>query len=140
MRFASESARSMSEGSFAGGDRVQADSRVELPQQQQPCSCSHDTEKLAKAISDLSRQMSEMSSALMGKMSSVETRLGRLENQMHDIQATVEDQRADAGSNSTRTVTAAVKGGSADVADRRAGMDVEQPCAWPPQPSVFERY
>eukprot|EP00644_Phytophthora_capsici_P001903 jgi/Phyca11/107573/e_gw1.14.708.1 len=68
----------------------------------QPCSCSHETEKLTTAVADLSRQLGELSSALMSKMSSVESRLGRLE-----------DDRA---------------------------LDVERPCAWPPQPSVFERY
>ncbi|KAE9297176.1 hypothetical protein PF008_g23812 [Phytophthora fragariae] len=143
VRFASGSGRSTSEESCAG-DGVQLDSRVD--EEPKSCSCSEDTDKLAKAIGDLTRQISEMSSALMGKMSSVETRIGRLESQMHGIQAAVEDQRAEAESNSTRAriatdnLMARSEGKSVDLADRKRGLDVESPCAWPPQPSVFERY
>ncbi|KAF1778815.1 Endoplasmic reticulum vesicle transporter, C-terminal [Phytophthora cactorum] len=55
--------------------------------------CSQDSHKLATAIADVGRQLGELSSALMGKITSVENRLGRLEDQIHDVQAAVEEQR-----------------------------------------------
>ncbi|KAG3111907.1 hypothetical protein PI124_g9470 [Phytophthora idaei] len=108
------------------------------PPQPKPCSCSQDSHKLATAIADVGRQLGELSSALMGKITSVENRLGRLEDQIHDVQAAVEEQRKLAWeSNAARR--------SEDELSKIAGLtkpralDVEA-CAWPPQPSVFERY
>ncbi|KAG6615740.1 endoplasmic reticulum-golgi intermediate compartment [Phytophthora cinnamomi] len=134
VRFASDKGRSLNGENDPGNVEVQADGR-----QVKTCSCQQDNEKFAKAVGELTRQISEMSSALMAKMSSVETRLGRLESQMHDIQATIEGHSALAESNSTRASRAAYEP-SADVADKRRDLDIEPPCAWPPQPSVFERY
>ncbi|KAK1928651.1 Centrosomal protein [Phytophthora citrophthora] len=106
-----------------------------------PCSCFHDTDKLATAVADLSRQLGELSSALMSKMSSVESRLGRLEDEIHGIRAAVEDQRDENWRSTTARDrdTGANLSMNKDLAEKRA-LDVERPCAWPPQPSVFERY
>ncbi|GMG17090.1 unnamed protein product [Phytophthora fragariaefolia] len=142
VRFSSGSGSDADEEWHSGGDTAHSDRR----DRQEHKSCCCESESLATAIGDLSRQLCEMSSALMGKMSSMESRLGRLENQLQGIQAAVEDQRAEAESNSSRSSTAANypiirdDGSSADRNDTRRNLSAEPPCAWPPQPSVFERY
>ncbi|KAG1690062.1 hypothetical protein DVH05_028400 [Phytophthora capsici] len=132
--------------STPAGDRHTVDDGVQTEPisqdvESKPCSCSHETEKLTTAVADLSRQLGELSSALMSKMSSVESRLGRLEDDVHGIRAAVEEQRD--GDWRSRTARDRDPGGNLpsnkDLADKRA-LDVERPCAWPPQPSVFERY
>jgi hypothetical protein len=146
VQFASEGEGSLSEESFAVDDVVQTESRVQSTSC--TCSCSQDSAKLTKALEALSRQLAEVSSALMGKISSVDNRLGRLENQVHEVQEAVEEQREFAWKSN-------VEGSSKLPGDRatRSGenllstaekhnerQDADPPCAWPPQPSVFERY
>ncbi|KAG7386846.1 Centrosomal protein of 44 kDa [Phytophthora pseudosyringae] len=149
VRFAAESRRRVSEDGFAVDDGVQTDSRSPPPELK-ACSCSQDSDKLAAAIADLSRQLGEMSSALVGKMISVENRLGRLENQMHDVRAAVVEEREfasklnsvhitrTAGDVETRSDSELLK--AAGLTNTRETLGVESPCSWPPQPSVFERY
>lgn len=148
MRFADESGRSASENGFAVDDGEQADSKP--PPQSKSCTCSQDTNTLVKAIGDLGRQLSDMSSALVDKISAVENRLGRMENQIRDVQAAVEEQHEFAWKSNAAHFTRTTGDPStpsddelpkaSDLADRRRTLDVEPPCAWPPQPSVFERY
>ncbi|GMF30249.1 unnamed protein product [Phytophthora lilii] len=142
VKFANEGRRT-SDQEFAGNDVPATD----YPQQK-PCGCSQGSTELTKAISDLSRQLSQMSSALIGKISSVEDRLGRLESQVHDVWTAVEEQGEMARKSSSAHASIVADNASrsdgeqpspADVNKRRT-LDVETPCAWPPQPSVFERY
>ncbi|RLN65955.1 hypothetical protein BBJ28_00017499, partial [Nothophytophthora sp. Chile5] len=120
------------------------------PSMTSTCQCSQDSDLLKKAIGELSHQLSEMAGALLGKISGVEDRLTRLETQMHDVHVTVEEQHFLASaakpvqhSNTTdrqRTQSNSASSETADLADKRRSLRVEPSCAWPPQPSVFERY
>ncbi|KAL3665330.1 hypothetical protein V7S43_009370 [Phytophthora oleae] len=120
---------------YAVDDGVQTERSLLEPK---PRNCSHDTDKLATVVADLSRQLGELSSALMGKMTSVESRLGRLENEIHGIRAAIEEQREVSWRSRDRDTDTALPLDK-DLADKRT-LGVEPPCAWPPQPSVFERY
>lgn len=118
------------------------------PSDRMVCSCAGFADKLATALTDLTCQVNDMSKSLMDKVSSVETRLGRLEDQMHGVQATVNEQHKLIqelsvhynrwGDNVKSQVDDQEFKSEDSTIARKLG--VESPCVWPPQPSVFERY
>lgn len=124
------------------GERVQAEvaDAVERAtdgvQTEMPDYCERDSDGLKNAVADLSRQLGELSSALLGKMSSVESRLDRLETKIHSVQEAVDEQRK-LLLESRAAERESEKSGNAEP---QRGLDGGLPCAWPPQPSVFERY
>ncbi|KAH7463768.1 hypothetical protein KRP22_008026 [Phytophthora ramorum] len=143
VQFASESGWSATEDKH-GEDKHGVDDAVQTEGAPPQPKSYHDSDNVVKAIGDLSRQLSEVSSTLLSKISSVENRLGRLEDQMHDVQVAVVVQRDFARkSNSvhiSRTTDDDPLPRTADTTDRHRELGAESPCAWPPQPSVFERY
>uniref|UniRef100_H3HEH4 Endoplasmic reticulum vesicle transporter C-terminal domain-containing protein n=1 Tax=Phytophthora ramorum TaxID=164328 RepID=H3HEH4_PHYRM len=88
VQFASESGWSATEDKH-GEDKHGVDDAVQTEGAPPQPKSYHDSDNLVKAIGDLSRQLSEVSSTLLSKISSVENRLGRLEDQIHDVQVAV---------------------------------------------------